>query len=82
MTLQTLTTGWNFMRLFRLGIGLFIGVQAIQTHDPISGFFSALFLFQALTNTGCCGLNGCAVPTTKSEQNMIVDADCEEIKTK
>jgi hypothetical protein len=82
MTLQTLLTGWDFMRLFRLSIGLFIGFQAIQTHDSISGMFAALFLFQAITNTGCCGANGCAVPNAKDDQHKIEDIEFEEIKTK
>lgn len=82
MTLQTLWTGWDLMRLFRLGIGLFIGVQAIQTHDSISGMFAALFLFQAATNTGCCGSGGCAIPDTQANQSQIEDVEFEEIKTK
>ena len=82
MTLQTLLTGWDFMRLFRLGIGLFIGTQAIQTHDSVARMFAAFFLFQAITNTGCCGASGCAVPNTKVDQYKIVDTDFEEIKSK
>lgn len=82
MTLQTLLTGWDFMRLFRLGIGLFIGVQAIQTQDSVAGMFAAFFLFQAVTNTGCCGANACIVPNNKGDQYKIEDAEFEEIKSK
>ena len=63
MIKQTLFTGWHFMRWLRLGIGIFIAIQAIQMQDPLSGFIAAFFLFQAATNTGCCGAGGCAVPT-------------------
>jgi hypothetical protein len=83
MTKQTLLTGWHFMRWFRLGIGVFIAVQAIQMHDPVSGFISVFFLFQALTNTGCCGANGCAVPTSANiNRSNVEEIEFEELKTK
>lgn len=82
MIRQTLFTGWNFMRWFRLGFGVFFGVQAIQNSDSLSGFIAVFFLFQAITNTGCCGVNGCAVPITKNKSDEIEDIEFEEIKTK
>ena len=45
------------MRWLRLSLGVFIGVQAFQTHDLLSGAIALFFLFQAVTNTGCCGDN-------------------------
>ena len=80
MIKQTLLTGWNFMRWLRLLIGVFIAVQAIQTQETFYGFIAAVFLFQALTNTGCCGANGCAVPTKKQDLDKIEAVDSEEIK--
>ncbi len=80
MIKQTLLTGWNFMRWLRLGLGIFIAIQAIQNHDSLSGFIAAFFLFQAVTNTGCCGANGCAMPTTKKENYTIEDVEFIEIK--
>jgi hypothetical protein len=79
--MQTLLTGWHFMRWFRLAISIFIGVQAIQNHDAFSGMFAAFFLYQALTNTGCCGANGCAVPTAKNNTSNTEDVSFEEVKT-
>ena len=75
-----LFTGWNFVRWLRLGLGLFIAIQSIRTHDTFSGFIAAFLLFQALSNTGCCGANGCTVPTTRSNQDGIADVGFEEIK--
>lgn len=80
MIKQTLLTGWNFMRWLRLLIGVFIAVQAIQTQEIFYGFMAAVFLFQALTNTGCCGANGCAVPTKKQDLYKIEAVDSEAIK--
>jgi hypothetical protein len=36
----------------------------------LSGFVAVFFLFQALTNTGCCGVNGCALPTTNKTRSV------------
>lgn len=80
MIIQTLFTGWNFMRWLRLGLGLFIAIQAIQTHDSLSGFIAAFFLFQVATNTGCCGASGCAVPLTKNKSDEIEEVEFEEVK--
>jgi uncharacterized membrane protein HdeD (DUF308 family) len=62
---QTLLSSWNFMRLLRLAVGVLIGIQAFRTSDVFSGIIAIFFLFQAITNTGCCGSGGCAVPSKK-----------------
>lgn len=77
---QMLFTGWNFMRWLRLGLGSFIAVQAIQTSDPFAGFLAAFFLFQAVTNTGCCGAGGCAVPVSKADASKVKNVVFEEVK--
>lgn len=82
MIKQTLFTGWHFMRWLRLGLGIFIAIQAIQLHDTLTGFIAAFFLFQAATNIGCCGTSGCAVPTTKNNTDKIEEVTFEEFKTK
>ena len=82
MNTQTLLTGWHFMRLLRLVAGLFITVQAIETHDALSGMIGGFFLFQAVTNTGCCGAEGCAVPITKKVNDNIEDVHYEELKSR
>lgn len=71
MIKQTLFTGWHFMRWLRLGLGIFIAIQAIQTQDTLSVFIASFFLFQAVTNTGCCRASGCALPITKSKTDKI-----------
>ncbi len=81
MLKQTLLTGWHFMRWFRLIIGIIIGVQAIQMHHPISGFIAAFFIFQAVTNTGCCGTNQCTAPSRPVDAKNIEDIEFEEVVT-
>ncbi len=83
ITKETILTGWHFMRWLRLGMGLYAATVAFQLHDPLSGFIAAIFLFQAVTNTGCCGANGCAVPTSsKRNTGKVEDIEFEELKTK
>jgi hypothetical protein len=51
-------------------------------HQPISGFIAAFFIYQAVTNTGCCGVSNCAAPTVKNNSNTIEEIEYEEIKSK
>ncbi len=80
---MTLLTNWNFMRVIRLVLSLVILVQSIQMHDPLFGMFGAFFLFQALSNTGCCGSGGCATDLpANGNSKTIENVEFEEIKTK
>lgn len=76
---QTLFTQWNFMRALRLVAGIFFLVQAYMIHDTIAGFVGALLLFQALTNTGCCGVGGCAVPAQSKKAEAVTTVEYEEV---
>jgi hypothetical protein len=86
MTLETikstLFTNWHVVRILRLVFGIFVLVQAVPMRDALAGMISAIFLFQALTNTGCCGASGCTVPPTSINKNQkIEEVDYEEIKS-
>jgi hypothetical protein len=80
MDKETLFNNWNFMRFLRLGLGIYITVQAVETLSILSGVVAVFFLFQAITNTGCCGSNGCALPTNKSNSTKTEEVKFEEIK--
>jgi len=77
---ETLLTGWNFMRFLRLGVGIFVGIQAVQYHDVLSGFIASIFFIQAATNTGCCGASGCATNTNYKAKENIQEIEFEEVK--
>jgi hypothetical protein len=77
---QKLLANWHLMRIIRLVIGLFIGTAAIAHADVMMGLFSAFFLFQAVTDTGCCGSAACAQPARKSDNKAPAEIDYEEIK--
>ncbi len=75
---QILFTNWNFIRWVKLGLGLVVGIQSIQNHEPVLGFLSAFLLFQAIINTGCCGAGACAVSKTKNTSEKIEEVKFEE----
>ena len=80
MDKETLFNNWNFMRFLRLGLGIYITVQAVETLSILSGVVAVFFLFQAITNTGCCGSNGCALPTKNNNSAKTEEVQFEEIK--
>ena len=80
MDKETILQNWNFMRFLRLGLGIYIAYQAVETLSIFSGMVAVFFIFQAITNTGCCGSNGCAVPTKKSNSPKTEEVEFEEIK--
>ncbi|HWS59723.1 MAG TPA: hypothetical protein VN182_02205 [Flavobacterium sp.] len=80
MTKETLFSNWDFMRFLRLGLGIYIAIQAIETQSILSGIFSGFFIFQAVTNTGCCGSNNCAVPIKKNNSDKMEEVEYEEVK--
>jgi hypothetical protein len=82
MNVQTLLSNWNFMRFIRLGLGVYIGIQAFETQSVLSGLLAAFLLYQVVTNTGCCAANGCVIPTNKNNSDTIEDVEYEEITSK
>lgn len=78
---ENLFTNWHFMRWLRLGLGIFVAIQAVQLHDALAGMVAALLLLQVVTNTGCCGAGGCSVPATKTKENQDEMVSYEEVKS-
>lgn len=58
----TLFTNWHTMRWVALSIGIFLATMAIWYQDILTGFLSAFFVFQAVTNTGCMVAQSCGIP--------------------
>lgn len=65
--MHRLFTGWHLLRFFRLGLGIAIAIQAFRMNDFVAGFIAAIFLFQALSNTGCCGSSACHITLQKKQ---------------
>jgi hypothetical protein len=87
MIIKRILVGWNLIRGLRLLIGVYFTVQAVETHEIFSGIIAAFFLYQAITNTGCCGGNACAVPNVKNNADKpkeveLIEVECDEQKIK
>lgn len=74
---QTLLHNWNFMRILRLGIGVWALVSAVQTREPLVGFMGLVLMGMALMNLGCCGASGC---NTYSNQKSEPSHEAEEVQ--
>jgi hypothetical protein len=82
-TVKTLIfTNWHFARWIRLGLGVFVGVQSLLARDAFSGAIAAFLLFQALSNTGCCGASGCTTAPPESSDKKNDEIEFEEVKGK
>lgn len=71
------------MRLLRLAIGGWMVVLAFQTRDWAPGLLGAFFLYQAATDTGCCGSQACYAPKSNQSRKAdekITEVEYEEIK--
>lgn len=78
---KTITTGWDFFRLIRLGLGVAALVQAILLGEWVLAVAGALIAGLALANMGC-GINGCSTPrhyrtpaTTNTENISYEEVD-------
>lgn len=70
---------WNFMRLLRLVMGIFIMIQAIMTQQWLIVGLGGLFSLMPLMNMGCCGTSGCNTSAAKSNKKME-DITYEEVR--
>ena len=66
MDRETFFNNWNLMRWLRLALGIYVSFHAVETISLFWGGVAAFFLFQAITNMGCGGTNGCALPMKKN----------------
>ncbi len=80
---QRLLSNWHVMRILRVAIGVWMLVVGIQTRDWAVGLLSVFFLYQGVTDTGCCGAQSCYTPprrATKQQDAVAGDNGIEEIK--
>ncbi len=80
---ERILSNWHLMRIMRLGIGIMFIIMGYQARDWAMGLVSIFFLYQAVTDTGCCGSQGCYVPPKTNRTNSHRDEELtqyEEIK--
>ncbi len=66
--MKVLLTGWNFMRLLRLVLGVAILVQGIIAADLLSILLGVVFGGMAIANIGCCGAGACSINNMKNNK--------------
>ncbi len=68
------------MRIFRLGMGLWITYSSFSDNQPLMGILGGFFALQAILNVGCCGSSGCAIPNkTNKVHSETKTIDYEEV---
>ena len=79
---ESLLRDWSFIRVVRLVLGIMLIGQSFQMQSWAIGLFGGLFVFQSITNTGCCGSTGGGVPRSNVRQtNKSTDEiEYEEVK--
>ena len=81
---RRLLTNWHMMRVLRLVIGAMLLITGFQAHDWVTGLFSTFFIYQAVTDTGCCGSGGCYTGNAKTDKPLVQTTEeiteYEEIK--
>ena len=77
--MKTYLTGWNFMRLLRLVLAMIILVQGVIVKDWTFFVMGGFLALMAFLNIGCCGVNGCSVPTKKNNATTTNEIHYEEV---
>lgn len=77
---ETLLTNWSFMRIIRLALGAFIAYDGFRTHEYLIMSMGLLFTGLAVMNLGCCGAQGCGVPSKQVNATEPEEVQYEELK--
>jgi hypothetical protein len=70
---KMLTTDWHPSRIFRVVTGLAALIYGIVKFDNLMGIAGAMLLLMGLTNTGCGGAGGCAVPRVRKSSDKEIE---------
>lgn len=77
--LDNILKNWNFVRLLRLAMGVFLIVEAVKSGMWILVAVGVVFIIMPLLNIGCCANGSCNVPSSRSKNNRD-EVEYEEIK--
>jgi len=53
---------WNFLRILRLAMGIFLIVEAVKSGMWFLIFVGVIFVAMPLFNIGCCAAGNCSLP--------------------
>lgn len=77
--LNNIVKNWNFIRLLRLAMGIFLVVEAVKSGMWFLVAVGAVFVAMPLLNIGCCANGNCSVPLRNSKSTTD-EVEYEEIK--
>ena len=79
--IQKFLSGWSFMRLLRLTLGIAIIVQGAMVKDWLFIALGALFSLMHIFNIGCCGASSCNTNYQNNNAKTVDEISFEEIKS-
>ena len=76
-----LFTNWNFPRILRLLVGIFVIYDGIMSREYLIVTIGFVLATMAVLNYGCCGVANCKTAVNSSEnQKEDTDIIFEEVK--
>lgn len=84
MSVKSYFRNWNFSRILRLAMAVFIVIQGFQTNEWMFVILGGLFALMPIFNIGCAG-GACAVPPPaqskrQKTQQQFEETQYEEVK--
>lgn len=76
---HNLFKNWNFVRLLRLAMGIFLTIEAVRSGMWFLIITGVIFTVMPLLNIGCCSGGSCSV-STKNHKQINDEIEYEEIK--
>ena len=70
---------WNFLRILRLVMGIFLVIEAVKSGMWFLVFVGVVFVAMPLLNIGCCATGNCSIPKQNSEK-AVDEVEYEELK--
>lgn len=67
------------MRIIRLALGAFIAYDGFRTQEFLIMSLGLVFMGLAVMNVGCCGAQGCGVPTKQAGNSEPEEVKYEEV---
>lgn len=70
---------WNFLRILRLAMGIFLVIEAAKSGMWLLVFVGVVFVAMPLLNIGCCATGNCSILKQNSEK-VVDEVEYEELK--
>lgn len=77
---ERLLTGWTFMRVLYLVMGITLIIQAIMAHQYAMSFLGVYFAAMSILGVGCMGGQCFTPPVKNTSKTDVHDVTYEEVK--